>query len=334
LASDSSAKYKTQSYQLSCSAGESYKQEDVQVAIDHQDNRVEIEGQFCPLAPAETKVVFLVDFSLSMYDAKKDVGNDPVKDGSCGRLEAVQAIMDKHSNLFLDPNVDAQVGMIAFSKDIPKTVPLGSPEDFKDHLNADGMCGGTVGGTNYKEAFEEATKMLKGTSGAKIIYFISDGLPTIGGDKELGHYEEHRDAGLKAAEELNSIEKLTFNTLFLGNEFEAATDPEEYLDELTPDKSRIKFVSKAEELAEGILDLEKPPVSLKESTVKGVHVAGDKKENVGILTFESAEDQTWRFRTAVFQPFPNEETESQFYLSVEDDSGDEYRLTLTLELQE
>ena len=46
------------------------------------DAQLFVEGEICPRAPAALTVVFVVDFSLSMYNKEKARGNDQVINGS------------------------------------------------------------------------------------------------------------------------------------------------------------------------------------------------------------------------------------------------------------
>jgi hypothetical protein len=297
--------------------------------------KIYLEGDFCPTAPAELRVVFLVDFSLSMHNKEKDRGNDKEVNGTCGRLKAAKAILEKHREQLQESGARMLVSAIGFSSGIDLTIPLTDIEEFESKENADTFCVGK-GNTNYKAAFDAASEMLKDDDGTKVVYFISDGLPSMGGGGESGEHERHREAAETAAKDFRSaVSKMTFNAVYLGNELESASavDPEEFLATITGDKARVKYVENPDALAESILKLEEPVIDLDPASVKGVFESGGKKVDVLVPVFEKLEDRkhVWRFYTKDIEPFKNGETSGTFTVYATDQKGEKYQVVFTIQ---
>ena len=134
-----------------------------------------IKGSFCGLQNKEPlNILFIIDHSTSMLQ------NDPEKNGSCGRLQAVEKTL---ANYKATDNV--HIGTIAFSGGIieASTQPLTSLELFQKSLMVTGrkqstFCG-QQGKTNYEASFIRAHQAIDKLKGRKIIYFITDGIPSV-----------------------------------------------------------------------------------------------------------------------------------------------------------
>lgn len=326
-----------ESVDLKCGADGTYSQDDLRLEIKDKSNvKMVVQGQFCPQAPAELDLVFLVDFSLSMYNAAKSRGNDQVKDGSCGRLKAAKAIIDRYSETLKSQNAKIKVAVVQFSAEKLKTIALTPIEDLKGELTEENFCGG-VAGTNYKAAFEETTALLKSENGTKVLYLISDGLPTEGGGGERGNFPRHLDAAEAAADAMRgAVSNLTFNTVFLQGETtpdDTAVDPKAFLDKLTGSADRVKIADKADDLSEEILALKSPPVDL--DTAKSTAVLKADGQDEKPVTFaefaaDPTQDQIWRFRTEEFKAFPGGASESTLVVTTYDKTGQKYDLSFTI----
>lgn len=327
-----------------CDAERHYVEEDLAVKIKNDKSaKMVLTGEFCPQAPAQLDIVFLIDFSLSMYnkDVEPKRGNDQVVNGSCARLDAAKAIMERHKRNVADQNAAIRVGVIQFASDLVGDLPLTDLDETSDELTVENFCRG-LSGTNYKVAFDAATDMLKDAPGSKVVYLISDGLPTEGGDAERGFDPKHREAALKAAEGLRkSVSDLTYNTVFLGDlaaqEEEAGFDPREFLVELTGDADRVKLVEKAEDLTKGILALEPPDVDLDlDSATATVSAEGVPDEEVGFEFFQAHEDKdlVWSFRTNVFGAFPGNALATKLTIRADDKTGAKYKLVYSIAPQD
>ncbi len=335
--SDGDKAFTPESVNLKCGADGTYSQEDLRLEIKDLSNvKMVVQGQFCPQAPAELDLVFLVDFSLSMYNEEKSRGNDQVKDGSCGRLKAASAIIDRYSETLASQNAKIKVGVVQFSADKLKTISLTPIKDLKSQLTEDNFCGG-VAGTNYKAAFEGASELLAGESGTKVLYLISDGLPTEGGGGERGNFPRHLEAAQTAADAMRgAVSNLTFNTVFLQGEVEpddAAVDPKTFLDKLTGSPDRVKIATAADDLSAEILALKSPPVDLdttKSQAVLKADGAADQIVAFAEFAADPTQDQVWRFRTEQFKAFPGSSKESTLDVTTFDKAGQKYDLSFTI----
>lgn len=323
---------------LACNPESKYSEEDLRVGVRGEKNaRIIVNGEFCPQAPARLNIVFLIDFSLSMYNEKESRGNDPVKDKTCGRLEAAKAIINSHKENSASEDAKISVGIVQFASDLEGTIEPAELKDFDDELTTDNFCKGTSG-TNYKEAFEAATAMLKDVNGNKVVYLISDGMPTEGGGGARENAPRHRDAAQKAADNMRSeLKLLTYNTVYLGNihELEEANfDPEDFLVDLTGSPDRVKLVEKAEDLAGEIVKLEKPPVEIDTDKVTATLTAtGATGINIPITLFKphDSKPETWVFATEEFDAFPGNNASSRLQISAIDVNGETYHLSLKFE---
>lgn len=137
-----------------------------------------LKGEVCPPEKIKRDIVFVIDVSGSMGT------NDPVVNGSCGRLNAVQEVIKRNPG-----DGSAAFGVVTFDGLVQKKSTAFSVT--QDELLT-GISGATenavtdfcmiAGGTNYQGALTESTILLKkGRSDAtKEIYFISDGAPGDG----------------------------------------------------------------------------------------------------------------------------------------------------------
>src|SRR5262249_37844952 len=128
-------------------------------------------------------------------------GNDPQTAGDCGRLQAAKAVL---SQLAAAGQADLQIGFVPFAGNVleERVVGLTSLAEFQKAATKDTFCSyvvqdasfgldpGNAGGiqtpsanssTNYAAALARAEAMLKDQAGHKVVYFVSDGEPTSGG---------------------------------------------------------------------------------------------------------------------------------------------------------
>ena len=318
-----------------CEIDGSYNRDNQEIPVptDKKSVKLEVTGEFCPQAPANLTVMFLIDFSLSMYNKAESRGNDQLVDGSCGRLDAAKAIIERTQRTTKLLKANVQAGLVGFSTDIVGTIDLKDINKFENDLVPGNFCSGKSR-TNYRAAFETAEEMLEDVEGAKVVYFITDGLPSVGGDAPAGLEEEHQTAGKDAAASLReNISNLTLNTVYLGNTFEDIdVDPESVLEDLTGDASRVKIVATADKLAEEILELESPPVELDTTTVKARFENGiDQPIPVEITSFKpSSRDEVWSFETKPFEPFAADEGEPELIIEALGTDGETYKIVFTI----
>jgi len=277
-----------------------------------------IEGEFCGLGTAtqtgHLTALFVIDFSGSMQN------NDPLDaNGSCGRLAAVGAIVNRLQTS-LGQGVDVRAGLLAFSDQAEGAVQPIDLNSFKAHLNAHELCQAD-GGTNYEAAFTTAATMLQGLDGQKVVYFISDGLPTS--SLSAGPVQDFSSAqvvqavfntGRQSAAALRaSAPDLTLNAIYLAgvpsSEDQqlvslAGVDPQTYLGQVTGAPDHVRQAASAADLAAQIQTFQTPTAaSFDASSVQGTLVAanfGQQTVSVASLTKDPTRDGVWDFVT---QPF-------------------------------
>lgn len=270
-----------------------------------------VDGEFCgiPANSVEGKLTafFVLDFSGSMRI------NDPIISGSCGRLKAAEAIVAKLEDSIID-GVELSAGFLQFdSRALPAVKPV-ALDSFKSHLTEARFCGDSGGATNYEAALAATKDALKNVDGNKVVYFISDGMPTQAGTSPLsglfggGDAQSIYDAGQKAAESLRSeVSNLTLNAVYLGYVEGAqgndvtVESPEAYLEKITGSKDNVKMATNADALASEIVKFETPNIAeLDTNSVKGEVAASgfsSKSFTVSNLKKDDGRDGVWTFAT-------------------------------------
>jgi hypothetical protein len=292
-----------------------------------KDSRViaKVKGKFCPNAKAKMTVLFVVDFSGSMGRHVPERGgdavdgNDPQVNGTCGRLEAARAIIDRISKE-KGANDQVSIGMVPFAGGIVtnKIMEITDFDSFAANVSKDTFCqyvvqnasfgydpqnpggiNGRVGllnavdsSTNYRAAFQAAESLLTNVYGRKVVYFISDGQPTSGGQDPVA-------AGIEAGAKLReNVDNLIMNGLLLGD---VGPEARQVLEGVTGSPERVRNAEQASELAEKILDF--PAASIDPATALAVLTAAPyKTEKLGFHFFgEHPTDKgIWIYET---QPF-------------------------------
>lgn len=316
---------------------------------------VVIDGEFCgiPANTVEGKLTafFVLDFSGSM------LRNDPVDGGSCGRLKAAQAIVSKLESSIED-GVELSAGLLQFDD---KALPPINPEplnSFKSHLSETKFCENTGGATNYEAAFAATKDILKNIDGHKVIYFISDGLPTKAGTASvtditsilsggLNAADVHA-AGTKAAAALRAeVKDLTLNAIYLGSGGDpndplitsGPVSPEAYLEEITGDKKNVKLATNADALATEIVKFDTPEVSeLDKDTVNGeIAATGFTSKSFGVsaLTKDPAREGVWTFSTDSVDLFAaaGKSVENTIKITIKGSDGKTYEAVATVTLE-
>lgn len=155
-------------------------------------------GKVCPPVTYPRDIIFVIDVSGSMADGWKQPGNDPMATGSCGRLKAVEAIVN-------DINArggDSRFGIVTFANVVKAKSSKMWSEKSNLYRDIDGggkiedtLCAGSLG-TSYGAGLGAAEAILTGSrpGAVKEIYFISDGVPD----------EPDETAGPTVAARLNS----------------------------------------------------------------------------------------------------------------------------------
>jgi hypothetical protein len=305
-----------------------------------------IKGKFCPETKNRLTVLFVVDFSGSMGhhlqtpSNRESLGNDPLTAGSCGRLRAAQALLNKIKSEKAAQD-EVMVGMVPFAGGIltERLISLRSLEEFAATATVDNLCSfvvqearqvgrpdypggvtspGVDASTNYRAAFTAAQSLLQGVYGKKQLYFVSDGEPTSGGQDPIA-------AGVTAGESLRqTVDNITMNALILGNVPTAQT----VLERVVGSAERVKTADTADQLAEKILDF--PPPSIDESTGRAtLAVLPYNPADLGLqsLVRDPASRAIWTWET---QPFylvgkPGEEVINEVVVTAQGRDGSTYK---------
>lgn len=285
---------------------------------------LKVSGEFCTVSldanpdPA-VSVIMVVDTSGSME------GADPGNGTTCGRLSAANTVLanivpagmtDRNGN---PPLVN--VGVIAFDQQARTQVPLTPIANISSAMNFQNFCSYSGGATNYQAAFEAANELAKQAHGNKVVYFISDGLPTTYGTSLISQIfgtgqdrDTAKQRGIEAAAKVRGNPSTTLNVLFLKNNDPKYNDPLEpdpmpYLQQIAPPENgrqRVAIAQNAGELAEKIQLFGRPePSRVNSNGLVGVLFAdgfGSRSVNVDIDKSSSDQSRT-RYITESFKLF-------------------------------
>ena len=319
---------------------------------------VSLEGEFCGLpakvASGQVTVFFVVDMSGSM------ALSDPTANGTCGRFTAAQALVQKLSESS-KARIDVKVGLATFGNDASIAVPVTSLDQFETRLSAREICRQDAGGTNYEAAFTTAMSALQSVKGQKIVYFISDGLPSVsnqvgrgglgglfgGGNANNPDFSQVYTAGVQAAEALRNGTNIILDVIYLDsaaaraqsqqiNGGQPVEDPAAYLEKIAGSKDRVRLVTSAGELAGQITTFENPSdVSLNADSVDGEVNAGNfgiQKVKIRSLTKDPNRPGIWLFVTEAFKLYAKTGTsvENKITLTVNGADGKAYKASATI----
>lgn len=338
--------------QVSCGSGDNpLLQVDRSLTPSPFGLEVALNGELCPAAPNKLTVLLVVDFSSSMgrhvSSGVTKPGNDPEINGSCGRLRAASAIIEK---LAKDQGIndDIRVGLLPFASDVVSSrviapVPLGT---FKSMLNRNQLCAFIVqssgvigragyeggfsapninGSTNYQAALIDARNTLTLKDGHKSIYFITDGAPTSGGANP-------EQAGIDAGLDLrNKVNNLTLNALVLGNEPKA----NDILKAITGSADRVRVASSADQLATEILNFPKPLLNASSVHATISHDGQDRPLTINSFHQDANKPSSWIWRVDPFflNGAPGKTHIYQISVAAADQSGTVYHQKLRLSYQ-
>jgi hypothetical protein len=140
---------------------------------------VNIKGGYCQPAKSMRDITFVIDVSSSMHRVNLfgvHVGNDPLKNGSCGRYEAVKAVVDS-----LGPN--DRVSLVTFGEKIYRSSAYETAANFlkSGMLSTDALC--EIGDdTDFGIALAKTEEIMLDArlDSFKEVYFISDGIDDRG----------------------------------------------------------------------------------------------------------------------------------------------------------
>ena len=289
--------------------------------------QVRLAGEFCPQRNRQEAltVLFVVDYSGSMTNPPEGP-NDPGE--SCGRLRAADALLKKFAGAEYN-GYNLAFGLVAFSNDASVRLPLQDIAGIQRSLTAGMWCGsdGSSARTNYRAAFETSSQSLSAVSGRVAVYFISDGSPTTGAVAD----KSPEQSGLDAAIALRSSrpDKIVLNAIFLGYNSTIATDPKGYLEQITGDPKRVRFVDTSDGLVEAVKSLDPGLPSIQKSDVTGSLLASGTSRDVAIASLlpHKAKAGTYVYMTQAFKLSGEIEKTVINRLTVQAITGDGKKLT-------
>jgi hypothetical protein len=303
-----------------------------------------LKGKFCPEVKNRLTILFVIDYSGSMgrhFDPTRRAdlpGNDPLVNGSCGRLRAAQALLNKIKSEKAAKD-EVVVGMVPFAGGIltDRIVNIKSLDEFAATASVESLCAfvvqdprqvgqaGYPGGvtsagvdssTNYQAAFTAAQSLLQGVAGKKQLYFVSDGEPTSPGT-------DPTTAGINAGASLRqNVDNLIMNALILGNVPTAQNVLERVVG-----SQRVRTADTADQLADKILDF--PAPSIDENTGRAtLAVVPYNPANLGLQSLvKDPAGPIWSWET---QPFylvgkPGEEVINDVVVTAQGRDGSTYK---------
>lgn len=230
------------------------------IEVDHAgsaSDSFEVKTEWCLKGKqvGRLRVMFLVDHSGSMKN------NDPLVDGSCGRLAAANTLLEKIKSQMAESD-EVDVAAVTFgsqAKPASGFVPL---DDFaQSHVNAEVFCG-ALDQTNYQSALRVASDLVKGLADNETpvaAYLLSDGLPSQGTEQSAEDYIATEQAASSAAKSFRELGNVTLNAIYLQTTQPAGTtSAESYLAEMTGGPDKVKIVSSAQELSASVTKFELP----------------------------------------------------------------------------
>lgn len=243
------------------------------------NGRLTVEGLICLPEQRAAEVALIVDISGSMLDA------DPIKSGTCGREAAVNAILDQ-----LQPT--DKVTIVTFSRQASTAIERQETSTVDRTSLADLVCNAETD-TNYKAAFDQANAALADAV-RPFVYLVSDGLPQVIGDPRAD------SRGLDAADRLRKEHPdATIGAVYLGTgnlDSEAA----KYLAKITGASDRVRLVADAEQLAEAILEIDRPGNLTKDSVKLALASGAGETLEVAMQELTATPTGEWHFVTEEF----------------------------------
>jgi len=206
-------------------------------------------------------------------------GNDPTSANGCRRLDASKVLVDKYATL---TSTNVRVGVVNFASRARIEVPIVGINEMRKRLDASTFCGTKReldSYTNYEDALSYARKALADVEGPKVVYFITDGMPTTYGNGARldAITPAPASAGLRAAQQLREMDGVSLNALFVGYKGGGARDPRAYLEEITGDKDAVRVTKDANDLVKAAAAINIDPVKIAkdDTAVKIQNPAGD-----------------------------------------------------------
>ena len=293
---------------------------------------LKVTGKFCPPPSlGDGRILFTIDVSGSMSDTDLRSGD------SCGRLDAVKAVIDQASN---SQNIEAAA--VLFHNSVVQTASFTDLATFRSQYlkpevfctfytekssksNLPGYTETKTAGTDYKKALEKVSELLatvKDGPEKKVVYFLSDGKPDTG------------DEGQQIAETIRQdVPDLIFNGLLFGNSVQSDSNEFNALKTLAGNTDRVKLLANASALEGAIVGF---PAGIKPET-KAASLTFTGQSQPQAIPFKSLSQiagsrNEWQFELMPFQleGDPGATNDITLTISSEGTNGESYKSILTI----
>lgn len=207
--------------------------------------KVTFSGRLCPPETQPRDIVFVTDTSGSMVD------NDPRTGDTCGRLQAIQAL------IAATPPGTARFGLVTFNTEVAaqSTTLYDNAQALFAAVAPTGNIADVVclqeGSTNYTSALTRAGQLLASgrPTASKELYFVSDGQPN-GGQDGIAVADSLKKTGVSAGGRNIPV---TIGAIMLKG---ADTVLQQYIASLDPQGKPIyAFAAQAQDLAKILTQL-------------------------------------------------------------------------------
>ncbi|MFK7823926.1 MAG: vWA domain-containing protein [Oligoflexales bacterium] len=302
----------------------------------NQEISLSFSGEICPKPLAQDpRILFIVDVSGSMGDfflpnGTIRQGADNFENGTCGRYEAIKAILEKTKSGTATQS--GRAGVVLFGSGIHEnSIEFTSLEQFEAQIRPESICIADDG-TNYEQAFTTAKEWLDAEDGTlKVAYFISDGEPTeiIGNPLPFGDLVKITSiAAGKAFTKANSagVSPKLFQ-VFLGT---ASPKSLEVMEAIAGDnKDLIQEVEKASDLATVLTDF-----SIVELEMDNLKITAKDATSIKVTRFEELEkgaSAKWSWQAENLS-IPGDTDQFQIKLELVHDNIETISITTNIEI--
>ena len=301
------------------------------------NTKIAIEGQIClsgeiTTVSGEANVLFIIDKSNSMQYADKSFL------GQCSRKDAVKKVINATTGGKANNNIKGAI--VTFGRQAKATNWTSLSSLSYSNVCGEGGSGSWSddGGTNYEAAFEKAAELLKGKSGMNIIYFITDGAPSLTNSSNLNSgndWSGGQSAGRTAMNKLrNSVSDLTVNAVYLvdpklstyDDGAPSESDTYDYLVSIVGNANNVKKADHASDLVEKISTFDTVPEGTFASTsdLSALVTVSGETSNVKIeeLTHTSEGVYTYKLKEVALHGVSGEVTENIFKVTGKGSNGE------------
>lgn len=295
-----------------------------------------LSGKVCP--PQEDifekkTVLVLVDQSDSMRI------NDPVVNGSCGRLKAIEALVGKIERTE-KASENVYMGIVGFETGSSVLVRPTKISDLRGFLRVNPICD-YRGFTNYESVFDTASQQLGVIDGAKDVYLVSDGLPTKANRdiSRAGRDGTPEETGISAARSLKSMPGVELFVLYLNSKLPGTSgqDPRDYLVRIAGgERDNVRIVTDAAYLVDEILKFDITPAPMIAVLNPQISLRSSRGESKTVelesIIPSPGQPNVWNYVTRPVLPFSENGSEvlNTFTVALVDNNGRRFFRTVEI----